>query len=217
MFFKIYFCLLLVCLEFINYACQTHDSCLRGSRGIWVPHDSWLKHRYNRYPSFRNSENYHVQRNLVSNIRRKSTCAYFQKNCTSSDSSFFKIIKPFFTNKGHKNSTDMHIQDGDQIVSRPHKVTNIMNDYLVNIASNNWGACWWRGTTPVRKNFCEWAIEKHKPHQSIIAIKSQFAQNPQHADIHGFTLSNVSPSNMKKIMHNLNTKKYTGYDVLPAR
>ncbi len=78
-----------------------------------------LEHRYNRYPSFRNWENYCVQRNVATNIRRKSTRAYFQKNCTSSDSSFFKVIKQFFTNNGHKNSTDMHIQDGDQIVSSP--------------------------------------------------------------------------------------------------
>ncbi len=65
-------------------------------------------------------------------------------------------------------------------------------------------------------NCCEWAIEKHKTHQSIIAIKSQFAQNPQHADIHGFTPSNVSPSDTEKIMQTLNTKKATGYDKLPA-
>ncbi len=58
-----------------------------------------LKHRYNRYPSFRNWENYHVQRNLATNIRRKSTCAYFQKNCTSSDSSFFKVINHFSQKK----------------------------------------------------------------------------------------------------------------------
>ncbi len=56
-------------------------------------------------------------------------------------------------------------------------------------------------------NFYEWAIEKHKTHQSIIAIQSQFAYNPQNADIPGFTLSNVSPSDMEKIMQTLNTKK----------
>ncbi len=61
------------------------------------------------------------------------------------------------------------------------------------------------------------SIEKHNTHQSIIAIKSQFAQNPQHADIHGFTLSNLSPSDMEKIMQNLNTKKPTDYDQLPAK
>ncbi len=81
-----------------------------------------LKYKYNKYPSFRNWENYIAQRNFATNIRTKSTHVYFQKNCTSSDSSFFKVIKPFFTNKDHKNSTDMHIQDGNQIVSHPHKL-----------------------------------------------------------------------------------------------
>ncbi len=101
----------------------------------------------------------------------------------------------------------MHVRNGNQIVSSPHKVSNIMNGYFVNIASTIW--------VPVDEeilllsdhNLCEWAIENHKTHQSIIAITSQFAPYPQFAYIHCFTLSNVSPSDMLKVRQNLNTKK----------
>ncbi len=85
-----------------------------------------------------------------------------------------------------------------------------MNDYFVNIASTIGESVDEEAQLLSDHNFCQWAIEKHKTHQSIIAIKSQFAQNPQHADIHGFTFSNVFPSDMEKIIQNLNTKKATG-------
>ncbi len=54
-------------------------------------------------------------------------------------------------------------------------------------------------------------------HESIITIKSQVVQNPQYADIYGFTLRKVSPSDIDKIMKNLNTKTAIGYDTLPAK
>ncbi len=101
----------------------------------------------------------------------------------------------------------MHIQDGDQIVSSPHKVANIVNDYFVNIASTIGEPVDEEAQLRSDHNFCEWAIEKHKTHQSIISIKSQFAQNPQYAGIHGLTLSNISLSHMEKIMQNAKPKK----------
>ncbi len=85
-----------------------------------------------------------------------------------------------------------------------------MNGYFVNIASTIGEPVDEEAQLLSGHKLCEWANDKHKAHQSIIAIKSQLAQNPQHGDIHGFTLSNVSPFNMEKIMQNLNTKKATG-------
>ncbi len=68
-----------------------------------------------------------------------------------------------------------------------------MNGYFVNIASTIEKLVDEETQLLSDHNFCEWAIEKHNSHQSIIAIKSQFAQNPQYADIHGVNLSNVVP------------------------
>ncbi len=74
----------------------------------------------------------------------------------------------FYTNIAHKNSIDMQIQDGDQMV-RSHKVANIMNVYFVNIASTIREPVYEEAQLRTDHKFCECANENHTASQSIIA------------------------------------------------
>ena len=175
-------------------------------------------HRKNTYPNRKNWESYRVRRNQATSVRKKSMRAYFQKKCTpdneSKQNTFWPAIKTFFTNKGHKTSTDMQIQNGDNVETNPQKVANIMNDFFVNVASI--------GETqseevidPSDGAFCEWAVKRHENHESIKAIRTWMSSHPLPESLKDFTIPKVSPSSVEKIFCSLNPRKAAGYDSLP--
>ena len=51
---------------------------------------------------------------------------------TSDNKLFWKSIKPFFSDKG-SSSSKITLVEGKDIVSSEEEITNIMNDYFINV------------------------------------------------------------------------------------
>ena len=47
---------------------------------------------------------------------------------------FWKTIKPFLTNKGHKAENSLMIMNDNNLVNNPIEVAEIMNSFYINIA-----------------------------------------------------------------------------------
>ena len=68
-----------------------------------IMHRSKLKNSYTNYRAEDNWANYKKQRNFCVNLLRKTKTEYFQKlnvKDLSENRTFWKNIKPFFSNKG---------------------------------------------------------------------------------------------------------------------
>ena len=71
-------------------------------------------------------------------IRRKSLRSYFKSKFSDEQngSSFWKVIKPFITNKGHHNSSDLTLLEDGRIITDHEKVAEVMNNYYINVAAH---------------------------------------------------------------------------------
>ena len=81
---------------------------------------SRLKSKYNKHPTPENRLKYTKQRNLCVLLRNKAIRYEFQKetgkgNLTNKD--FYKLIKPYLTNKGPLVNNDIILVENDKIIS----------------------------------------------------------------------------------------------------
>ena len=69
---------------------------------------------------------------------RKTKKEYFSnlnlKNVKDSKS-FWKVVKPLFSDKGFKGN-NIILKENDKLVKNDLNISNIMNDYFVNISKN---------------------------------------------------------------------------------
>ncbi len=95
-----------------------------------------LRHILGKYPTKANWENYRVQRNLCTKLKRKSVRCYFSERCgnDSNPSDFYKTVRPIFTNKGMGSSYHIQLLENDEIISDQKEVANVMNANFVAVA-----------------------------------------------------------------------------------
>ena len=70
-------------------------------------------------------------------IRRKSLRSFFKSKFSDEQngSSFWKVVKPFISNKGHHNGSDLTFL-GDEIIITDHgEVAECMNTYFIKVAA----------------------------------------------------------------------------------
>ena len=81
--------------------------------------------------------NYRKQRNLVVNLNKKARKAYFNSpKATSNSKDFWKLYKPFFSEKGGVvREKILLVNDGD-IISRDQDVATVFNKYFSNITES---------------------------------------------------------------------------------
>ena len=99
-----------------------------------------LKNKYWRVPSRENELAYKKQRNLCISIRWKSITNYLNKFTDKGleiNKSFWKIIKPFLTNKG--TDCDITIIDGKKIISDDSELTKTFKNHYINTVKINSG------------------------------------------------------------------------------
>ena len=100
-----------------------------------IMHRSKLKNKFNKKRTNENWENYKTQRNFCVNLPRKTKREYFQQlnlKKVSDNRTFWRTIKPCFTNKG-LSTNKLMLKEGNQLVSNEKDLANIMNGYFINI------------------------------------------------------------------------------------
>ena len=97
-----------------------------------------LKNTYLKKRNNTNWSNYKKQRNFCTNLLRTTKKEYFSKlniKEISDNKKFWKIVKPFFSDKG-LNSGKMLLSENDQIISDGSSIAEIMNNYFINVTKN---------------------------------------------------------------------------------
>ena len=171
---------------------------------------------FRKYKSHRNNKNrekYRIQQNLVTSLRKEAIKDYFKTNCTgaSRNPNFWKTVKPFLTNKGNTQGNSIMISKDDKILTDPQVVSNEMNDYYINIASEIGGqANVTQGDQESNRDFVQKCIMHYDSHTSIVNIKSKMTKKD-------FTFVHIDNKTVDKIISSLDCTKATGYDKIPAK
>ena len=92
-----------------------------------------LKNIYYKKRSKENWNKYKKQRNLCVKLRKKSMKSHFEKvtvgKAVSSNKNFWRIIKPFLTNKGFITNSDIALKVGSEIITNDQKLSETFNDH----------------------------------------------------------------------------------------
>ena len=95
---------------------------------------SKLNNNFNKNRNHENWCKYKTQRNYCVNLLRKSKKQYFS-NINVSDvtdnKSFWKSVKPYFSNKG-SNSNKITLVENDAIITNDRVISKTMNKFLIN-------------------------------------------------------------------------------------
>jgi hypothetical protein len=160
-----------------------------------------------------NIKNFKTQRNKVTSMKRKSFGKYLDKNCNKSvdegyKSPFWQTMEPILTEKC-KNSDNISIRNGDDVIVDQGKVCDILNDNFVSAARDI------GGVQPVTlENDLSEIYKAYENHKSIKMIK-------QHMEILGtdgeFSFRPVSQKELYKKLFCLKTNRSCGYDGQPAK
>ena len=103
---------------------------------------SRFRNRFPKKPDEINSKLYKQQRNKCVSIRRKSIKHYFSSitsNGIIANKNFWKAIKPFLTNKGCLENSDIMLRDDEKMITDEKKLVQLFNDHYVNIVERSCG------------------------------------------------------------------------------
>ena len=108
---------------------------------------------------------YKKQRNKCTKLRSKSIKSYFFRRKLRRISCPIKLLgKPFLSNKGTHDKHDIMLQENGSLIIEKGKVSEILNDFYVNIAEHTTGMS---AQTCDCSNRC--TIDKKKTKLSIIS------------------------------------------------
>ena len=119
-------------------------------------------------------------------------------------------MKPFLTNKGSNNGSSIMIKTEDTIETKPTEVANLMNNFYVNIATEIGGNINLDQNESSNKDYVSKCERHFVDHSSIRNIVNSMEKCE-------FTFRHTSASTVEKIVKNLDSKKATGCDRIPAR
>ena len=166
-----------------------------------------LKNKYLKHKSNYTWHEYRKQRNIATKLRRKAIRSYFLRKCdnVSSPRDFWQCVKPFFSDKCKGNDASIILKHDHKIVSEPKAVSNILNDFFVDIAEGI-------GSTNVNieSSDLDQLIELHSFHSSIVKINQQ-------GNNELFDFKPVSYEQMHGKLKKLKTNKSTGYDLVTPK
>lgn len=138
---------------------------------------------------------YKRQRNLVVNINRRAKRLFFKKVGKSSSrnsKSFWKVCKPLFSTKFTGPDERVFLSENGELVSDEQQVSDIFNDYFVNIA----------GTLQLGDLDLSTDISKYDNHPSILKILSLGFQDT-------FDFAHVYPWEVRAAILKINSNKAT--------
>ena len=173
-----------------------------------------LRHRYNKFPTRRNWEQYRVQRNRTTAIRKQSIRNYLLEKCSGkADKQFYNTVRPLISTKPVTQHPTQLLEDGKLIHSEA-VIANKMNTFFTNIADDI-GRQLSENNDNINElcddAYVEKCIKLHENHPSIVTIKEKFSSS---ATCH---FTEVSVSEVEKLFKNIDVRKATGYDLIPPK
>ena len=178
-------------------------------------HKRRLYRLFKNVPSKVNWDNFRKQRNLCTDIRRRSIKHYFQERCIggSKNDEFWKTIRPFVSNKGCNSDVDLMVEEGDKIITDPSQVANAMNEHYAHIATNI-------GQDQNPPDFQDSSaadfVSKSTLHYNQTSHLSIQLINKESAKCN-FSFSEIDSNIMSNAIKSLNPKKATGFDGILAK
>ena len=156
---------------------------------------------------------YKKQKNYCNKLykkERKKLFDYLNISVVSDNKTFWKVIKPFFTNK-RTFGRNIKLIEKEEILKDETEIAEELNLFFsnavksLNIAENT---CI---TNRVPERSCFRAIEKFKTHPSVPIINDKIFQGNK------FSFTEVSQTEMEKEIDNLNVKKATAHKNIPLK
>lgn len=167
----------------------------------------------NRYYNVRNNDNWELfrkQRNYVTKLRKSSVKKYFETKCKNNNREFWKMIKPFYSNKGSNTNGAIILRESDKLLTNDKDVCESFNHFFTNAAEN----IGFSDEIPFNLNGeinIDDVLHKHMNHESIVIIK----RHNEHSTM--FDFNHASATDVYKIMNTLSVKKAMGCDNIPAK
>ena len=159
---------------------------------------------------------YKKQKNYCSKLYKKERKKFFDNfntSVVSDNKTFWKVIKPFFTNKS-TFGINIKLTEKEEILKDDTEIAEALNHFFsnavksLNIAENTYI------TNRVPDNLKDpvtRAIEKFKTHPSVLIIKDKIFQGNK------FSFIEVSQSELEKEIKNLNVKKAATHKNIPPK
>ena len=177
-----------------------------------IMHRSKLKNIYNKtIKANEDLDNYKKQRNFCVNLFRDTKKDYLQKlniKNLADNKKFWKIIKPFFFNKG-LNSNKLILREKEVLITDEKTLATLMNKYFVNITADlvlkRDSETFSDTSTSVSS-----IIKRFHCHQSILKIQEAF-NTPDNVSIHA-----VSEDKVRREILRLDRTKSTPVGDIPA-
>ena len=152
----------------------------------------------NKWKTPANWEAYRKQRNLTTKLKRLSIRTYFDERCSGGPNSkdFWPTFKPFLSNRGLLKDPVIILSENNNIISDQTSVSNILNNFYVNVAKDIGTDLTTDGVTS---------------HPSCQLITSNI-QTPIH-----FDFKPVTQEIIQAVISKCSPKKATGIDGIPAK
>ena len=176
---------------------------------------SKLKNIYNREKSNASFMAYKHQRNRCTNILRNSKRAFYSNlnpSLISDNKKFWKVVKPFFSDKKPSNESITLVENND-IISDDFKIAETFGDFFSNAVKNlniHIDPALTSNADHIQDPIHK-AIEKYKNHPSIVKIK-EICNNTT-----SFSFNTTSASEIAKEISKLSTSKSCPVDSIPAK
>ena len=130
-----------------------------------------------------------------------------QQNCNGNKNSqdFWKTVKPLISDKYRQND-NITLMENNDVVNETAAVSNIMNEYFINMASDI-------GTNNTIKDNDDVKniVNDYANHESIVRIENNQHTGPK------FNFCQVSAEEILNELLKVNIKKSIGYDNIPAK
>lgn len=159
------------------------------------------------------------QRNACVKLKRKAINNDFNKaalNLKQNSKPFYKIMKPYMTNKGALSNDNIILFEGGKFIENDKEITEILNEYYINIVKHTSGKppeniADTLGFTTNQDNIINSIIEHYNSHSSILTINEMCNKDSK------FDFTYVNESEINYILKTLDTDKAVGVDMIPPR
>ena len=178
---------------------------------------SKLKNKFNNFPTKENELLYKKQRNFCVNLLKRVKKDYYNNldtNIFKDNKTFWKIIKPFFSDKQKHIQKDFILIEKDEVISEEEEVAEKMNNYFANVIENLEIEPFIQNSVATNINYDDSitnVIKKYASHPSILKIKEHFKIEQK------FSFSLTSNQEMQNKINDLDPKKATVENDIPAK
>ena len=177
---------------------------------------SKLETKYFKKQTNESLKAYAKQKNYFSKLKKKERKKFFDNfntSVVSDNQTFWKVIKPFFTNKS-TFGRNIKLTENEEILRDDTEIAEELNRFFsnavksLNIAENT---CITNRVSDNLKDPVARAIEKFKTRPSVQIIKDKIFQGNK------FSFTEVSQPEIEKEIKNLNIKKATTHKNIPSK